>query len=175
MAERACPGCGKDLTGAHWKRKWCSERCRKETLYSGTCESCGAKTDGSNGREAAPTHCKECAPRANRLWPKERIIKKIKEWAERYGEPPTSEDWNPSLVRWRGGHNATAISERFSAGEWPWAITVRTRFGSWNAGIAAAGFEPRPQNRDGAKRRTLPPLQPNKEAALAGSSSERSQ
>lgn len=36
------------------------------------------------------------------------------------------------------------IAHRFEAdGCWPWNFTVRERFGTWNAAIAAAGFEPR--------------------------------
>ena len=34
-------------------------RARKDS-YRGTCESCGAPTDGSNGRGAAPTRCDPC-------------------------------------------------------------------------------------------------------------------
>ena len=34
-------------------------------------------------------------------WTRELIIEKILEWEARYGEPPCSADWNPSLARWR--------------------------------------------------------------------------
>src|ERR671933_669740 len=34
-------------------------------------------------------------------WSREQIIEKIREWNDRYGEPPCSADWNPSLARWR--------------------------------------------------------------------------
>src|SRR5918995_281872 len=34
-------------------------------------------------------------------WTREAIIEKIREWNDRYGEPPCSADWNPSLARWR--------------------------------------------------------------------------
>ena len=34
-------------------------------------------------------------------WTRELIIEKIREWDARYGEPPCSADWNPSLARWR--------------------------------------------------------------------------
>jgi hypothetical protein len=39
-------------------------------------------------------------PRVRR-WDRETIISKIREWNDRYGEPPSSADWNPSLARWR--------------------------------------------------------------------------
>lgn len=58
---RACPACGADLTGAHGKRVWCSEKCRK-TKYAGTCIDCGGPTNGTaNGRERAPERCNTCA------------------------------------------------------------------------------------------------------------------
>ena len=37
-------------------------------------------------------------PRVRR-WTRELIIEKIREWNDRYGEPPCSADWNPSLAR----------------------------------------------------------------------------
>lgn len=57
---RQCEGCGASLRHARGRRKWCSERCRKETLYGGTCERCGGKTDGSRGRAKAPSICGDC-------------------------------------------------------------------------------------------------------------------
>lgn len=39
-------------------------RARRDS-YRGTCENCGAATDGSNGREAAPSLCCHCAPAVN--------------------------------------------------------------------------------------------------------------
>jgi len=36
-----------------------------------------------------------------RRWTRETIIEKMLEWDARYGEPPCSADWNPSLARWR--------------------------------------------------------------------------
>jgi len=60
VKERTCLGCGADLTGTHGNRKWCSEHCRRTTLYGGTCEKCGARTDGSNGRAKVPKICLRC-------------------------------------------------------------------------------------------------------------------
>lgn len=59
VEQRQC-ACGADLTGTHWRRKWCSDWCRKATKYGGTCEECGALTDGSNGHGKAPTRCIDC-------------------------------------------------------------------------------------------------------------------
>lgn len=59
MTECAC-GCGHELPpnkGPGRQRKWYSERCRKQALYSRTCVDCGARTacDGSY-----PERCKRC-------------------------------------------------------------------------------------------------------------------
>jgi hypothetical protein len=129
------------------------QRARRER-YRGTCETCGAKTDGSNGRAAAPTRCVRCenAHRASEegrerwtFWTRERIIEAIRWWARTYGEPPASPDWNPYLAR-----NILRDEERAARGERlirerrvPWMKTVVERFGSWNDGILAAGFTPR--------------------------------
>ena len=55
-------------------------------------------------------------------WSCETIIAKITEWEDRYGEPPVSADWNPSLARWRAQewraeryHEAVAVHERGQA------------------------------------------------------------
>ena len=49
-------------------------------------------------------------------WTREAIIEKIREWNDRYGEPPCSADWNPSLARWRAQEWR---AERYRAGVWP--------------------------------------------------------
>lgn len=58
-----CQGCGDPLPpsrGGH-PRKWCSERCRKQTLYSVPCVACGEPLNGSNGRGPnAPSLCVMC-------------------------------------------------------------------------------------------------------------------
>ena len=54
---RTCSGCGSELKGTG-RAKWCSERCRKQTLYGGVCVDCGAQTSGSEGNGPnAPKRC----------------------------------------------------------------------------------------------------------------------
>lgn len=62
-----CQGCGAELlpSGGNRPRKWCSERCRRRTLYAGTCIDCGGPTDGSNGRARAPERCAGCIAHLN--------------------------------------------------------------------------------------------------------------
>lgn len=62
----ACEGCGKRF---RWvvirgrRRKWCSDRCRKWTLYSVPCEKCGELYGGiANGKAGVRARfCKTCA------------------------------------------------------------------------------------------------------------------
>jgi hypothetical protein len=89
-------------------------------------------------------------------WSSEEIKQKIQEWVSLYGEIPAATDWHPGDCR-----RSAAISlaraqrwndraRRFSEGEYPWPMTVQKMFGSWNAAIKAAGFEPR--------REAMPPI-----------------
>ena len=51
-----------------------------------------------------------------RRWTRDLIIEKIREWNDRYGEPPCSADWNPSLARWRAQEWR---ADRYRDGFWP--------------------------------------------------------
>jgi hypothetical protein len=56
-SQHTCQGCSAPLppplrTGR--SRKWCSDACRKRTLYAGRCVDCGAGLSGSEGR--GPAH-----------------------------------------------------------------------------------------------------------------------
>ena len=59
---------------------------------------------------------KTAGGRRVRRWTRELIIEKILEWEARYGEPPCSADWNPSLARWRAQEWR---AERYREGVWP--------------------------------------------------------
>lgn len=116
-------------------------RARKDS-YAGTCVDCGAATCGSFGPGKAPERCSDCAPAASAVWICDLIVARIREYADRYGRPPRAMDWNPALARQHGFDDA---SDRFyTDGCWPSYLTVRDYFGSFNAAIAAAGYEPRP-------------------------------
>src|SRR3954451_20762751 len=83
-------------------------------------------------------------------WSRETIIEKIADWNGRYGEPPCSADWNPSLARWRAQEWR---AERYYAGHWPSTNAVKRAFcGSFDAAVRAAGLEPpRPGPRRAAR------------------------
>lgn len=127
MSELRCPGCGAPLDGAHGNRKWCSERCRKQTAYGGTCKTCGARTNGSNGLGTASDTCNVCALQRRhegRRWTPETIVAAMQRWATRHGRQPTAPDW------------------RKAGEDYPAASTVQYEFdGSWDAAVLAAGFE----------------------------------
>jgi hypothetical protein len=81
-------------------------------------------------------------------WTRELIIAKIVEWNDRYGEPPCSADWNPSLARWRAQEWR---AERYREGQWPSTNAAKRHFdGSFVTAIRAAGLEP---HRAGPRRR----------------------
>src|SRR6185436_9460526 len=83
-----------------------------------------------------------------RRWDRETIIEKIREWDARYGEPPCSADWNPSLARWRAQEWR---AERYREGVWPSTNAAKRPFGgSFDAAVRAAGLEP---HKSGPRRR----------------------
>jgi hypothetical protein len=93
-----------------------------------------------------------------RRWTRETIIEKILEWDARYGEPPCSADWNPSLARWRAQEWR---AERYREGVWPSTNAAKRPFGgSFDAAVRAAGLEPHrpgPRRAAGAARPAVEP------------------
>jgi hypothetical protein len=93
-----------------------------------------------------------------RRWTRETIIEKIREWNDRYGEPPCSADWNPSLARWRAQEWR---AERYREGLWPSTNAAKRPFGgSFDAAIRAAGLEP---HKPGPRRRAAGLVRPDVE------------
>src|ERR1700761_1869173 len=91
-------------------------------------------------------------------WSRETIIEKLCEWNERYGEPPCSADWNPSLARWRAQEWRV---ERYREGIWPSTNAAKRPFGgSFDAAVRAAGLEP---HRSGPRRRPAGSVRPDVE------------
>ncbi len=141
MPDRTChnPDCDTVLVGQ--RRKWCSEWCRKTTLYGGACSDCGARLDGSNGRgPRAPIRCRDCAHSAARTWSREQIVDRIREWDRRFGRAPAASEWNRSQARKFGYQDVLDLHAQ-EPGRWPHSSTVADCFGSWNAAFAAAGVQ----------------------------------
>lgn len=137
-----------------------SKQKARRARYQGTCIDCGGVTDGSNGRALAPERCSPCRhiyeqSEEHRLsiqqWPADLLLDRIREWANIYGEPPATPDWCPWHARYLGDE-ARAKRWEDADGYWPWFTIVVRRFGSWSAGIAAAGFTPRPSHGGGGNQ-----------------------
>jgi hypothetical protein len=139
---RSCKGCGAELApakGPGRRRVWCSDRCRKGQ-YAGACVDCGAPTNGYDGPGKASERCRACRDRYQHeecKWTTATIVAAIRRWAVTYGVPPSAANWNPTVSRSRG-------DSRFELGDWPTQATVQAKFGTWNAAMAAAGYDPRP-------------------------------
>lgn len=75
-------------------------------------------------------------------WTRDLVIARMQEWTRVYGGPPSVMEWMPTQARLRG---RPEWAQRFAdaKGHWPGARTVMRLFGSWTAGLAAAGLEPR--------------------------------
>jgi hypothetical protein len=100
-----------------------------------------------------------------RRWTRETIIEKILEWDARYGEPPCSADWNPSLARWRAQEWR---AERYREGVWPSTNAAKRPFdGSFDAAIRAAGLEPRRPGPRRAAGEAAPAVAPRAAPAAA--------
>ncbi len=110
-----------------------SKQKARRTRYQGVCEDCGAATDGSNGRAAAPRWCRNCVSAHVTVWTREKIIEAIQAWAEKHGRPPRA---HPDWARADETHpsSSTIVQQSSHPG---------AAFRSWADAIEAAGF-PRP-------------------------------
>ena len=109
-----------------------------------------------------------------RRWTRGLIIEKILEWEARYGEPPGSADWNPSLARWRAQEWR---AERYRDGVWPSTNAAKRQFGgSFDAAVRAAGLEPHrpgPRRAPGAAKPAVEPRRPESAEASSNGAVER--
>ncbi len=69
--------------------------------------------------------CWSCEAARRRGWTTHDLLERRERWRERYGDPPSTYDWNATL------------GPRFQAGQWPSAATVLRHFGSWPAFLTA--------------------------------------
>jgi hypothetical protein len=107
-----------------------SPRTVRNYLRAGVCRDC---------RTAVITtdRCRSCAARrANQPhWTHEQVRRALSAWVRQVGRPPTSGDWTPTTdTRCKWGREYP---------RWPSYETVRTLFGSWSKGLAAADLRPR--------------------------------
>lgn len=128
-----CAGCDTQLPPTKRggrPRKWCSERCRKNS-YDLVCVDCGGRVDGTTPGKIPNRDepvCGQCAPAHYRVWTPDAILLAIQEWADEHGGIP------PSASAW--------YCERSHNEGVPAVSYVQRVFGSWNKAIVAAGYEP---------------------------------
>lgn len=152
---------GKQLgVSATTVRRWLDpeyeERSRAANLAAkkrrtGTCIDCGGITrySGHGEQDGCSTRCVPCrkefarASDQQQYWTRERLIDAIQRWVAEHGEPPAVPDWCPTSARYLGDETRAQRFENYPPRTYPWFVTVVRRFGSWNAGIAAAGYTPR--------------------------------
>jgi hypothetical protein len=92
----------------------------RHASYGGVCNTCGGPTTGTRGIGKAPERCAEC-----QRWAPEAILEALRDWSDDHGGiPPRCDD-----VRKEG------------RGRLPSVHSVERCFGSWNAGLLAAGYE----------------------------------
>jgi hypothetical protein len=81
----------------------------------------------------------------------EEILRAVRAWVVRYGEPPAQSDWDPVRARLVG---QSWREVRYREGDWPTVATVRRHFGTHGAALRAAGFLPRPAAESASARAT---------------------
>ena len=96
--------------------------------------------------------------RQTERWTPDAIVLAIQQWARENDAPPAQADWNPhrARVHLRDEDRARRFERGRAEGAWPSFSTVVRRFGSWNAALRAAGFEPRPPGSAGRSRAAKP-------------------
>jgi hypothetical protein len=84
-----------------------------------------------------------------RQWTDEAILDAIRDWAETYGEPPASSDWNPWHCRNMLHDESRALRYELHPRPLPSFSAPIRRFGSWSRALDAAGFQSRPSGGGG--------------------------
>jgi len=77
------------------------------------------------------------------------ILRAIRAWAMRYGEPPVQADWDPARARQLG---QTWRVARYEEGDWPSLASVRRHFGSLSAAVGQVDLEPGQANQSAVAR-----------------------
>lgn len=99
------------------------DRARRDK-YTGTCSGCGGRTNNGGAASGPPAICKACSQPE---WTADSILLAFREWGDSHGGVP------PRCVDARIDGNGH--------GTLPYESSVKRHFGSWNAGLLAAGFE----------------------------------
>lgn len=119
-----------------------TKQSERRARYARPCPDCGQPMDGSDGPSAGPASCLSCTRQNNHASARARVIEAMHEWNRRFGRPPMAADWNQGMAT--SGNYPASRARRAAATDydWPPVTAVQRLFGSWNAGVEAAGFEP---------------------------------
>src|SRR3954452_933472 len=79
-------------------------------------------------------------------WAEATVVAALRDWAQRYGEVPTAQDWDRSRAR-RHGEAARLARLNAHPTPVPSVSTVLGRFGSWKAAVATAELPARSRMR----------------------------
>lgn len=112
MPEKICR-CGRAFEGPR-HRKWCSDLCRKNRLYGGTCRECGDRTSYS-GKQGASRLCFRCSTKKSVRESKARgalVRKRVEQlWAEGLTTREIA-----AVMGWTRGSTSVYISQMRSRG-----------------------------------------------------------
>lgn len=109
---------------------------------SRACLDCGT-TINKDGSVANPSiRCLKCEGTRKREDSRKWIVESMQEWSLMFCAPPSALDWNPTHAR-KSPYCAWKADRYERTGvRWPSTSLVQANFGSWNAGLTAAGFDP---------------------------------
>jgi DNA-binding CsgD family transcriptional regulator len=104
----------------------------RQSKFDLVCVDCGGRVAGGSRHKLVDIDepvCRRCAGGHYAIWTCEAIVCAIQEWADEHGGiPPSAREWRFAQAR-----NDPRVCN---------VNNVRKRFGTWNAAIQAAGFEP---------------------------------
>jgi hypothetical protein len=135
VSDLRCHGCGVELTprGPGRLPKWCSQRCRKQTLYTGTCRLCGGKT-GWSGQKTPREICAPCAHQRQhdeRHFNRDHVLERLADLELTLGRPFLFTDLNPWSLKHAERREARVALKHEH--DWPSVDQVVREFGSASA------------------------------------------
>lgn len=155
-----CRGCDAELPeqkASGRRREWCSDRCRKVSLYSSRCIDCGAICN-KDGRVTNPAiRCFQCSKDAQRTPEARRVKSRANTGRSDY----TDADCFTAMrsVATDGVLTTTVYDAAYLAaprGSMPSRPTLIFRFGSWATAVHAAGLRLGHEGRPAAYANRMP-------------------
>jgi hypothetical protein len=136
----ACQGCRAPLPaqkGRGRRRKWCSESCRRNTLYGEVCIDCGERRYAGGRKRAGRLRCGEC----NKAYLKRNPA------ARTHANPQRARRWSDEDIfnairsaSINGVTTSTSYQSLYDAGaNIPSRTLIVKRFGFWGTAVELAG------------------------------------